>query len=92
MPYVPSSTFGRASLGANGAANKLFIVFLFSDPRRRTFLEGCGANSKQYDVLLSAVHKCLGASTPIATTVIAGDVGGRRLLPCLRQSVVARNR
>jgi len=31
-PYVPSSTFGRAKLGADGVANKLFIAFLFGDP------------------------------------------------------------
>jgi len=30
--YVLSTTFGRATLGANGVANKLFIAFLFSDP------------------------------------------------------------
>jgi hypothetical protein len=30
--YVPSTTFGRATLGADGVANKLFIAFLFSDP------------------------------------------------------------
>ena len=32
MPYVPSTTFGRVTLGAEGVANKLFIAFLFSDP------------------------------------------------------------
>jgi hypothetical protein len=31
-PYVLSSTFGRATLDADGVASKLFIVFLFSDP------------------------------------------------------------
>jgi hypothetical protein len=31
-PKVPSTTFGRAMLGANGVATKLFIAFLFSDP------------------------------------------------------------
>ena len=31
-PYVPSTTFGRATLGTNGVANKLFLAFLFSDP------------------------------------------------------------
>jgi hypothetical protein len=30
-PYVPSTTFGHATLGANGFATKLFIAFLFSD-------------------------------------------------------------
>ena len=30
--YVPFTTIGRATLGANGVANKLFIAFLFSDP------------------------------------------------------------
>ena len=31
-PYVLSTTFGRATLGANGVANTLFIAFLHSDP------------------------------------------------------------
>ena len=31
-PYVPSTTFGRTTLGANDVANKLFIAFVFSDP------------------------------------------------------------
>jgi hypothetical protein len=30
-PYDPSSTFGRATLGSKGVANKLFIEFLFPD-------------------------------------------------------------
>jgi hypothetical protein len=30
-PYVPSSTFGRAKLGADDVANKVFIVFLLSE-------------------------------------------------------------
>jgi len=30
--YVPSSTFERATLGANSVVNKLFLAFLFSDP------------------------------------------------------------
>jgi len=30
-PYVPSTTYGQATLGATGAPNKLFIAFLFSD-------------------------------------------------------------
>ena len=29
---VPSTKFGRATQGAEGVANKLFIAFLFSDP------------------------------------------------------------
>jgi len=31
-PYVCSTTFGRAKLGANNVSNKLFLAFLFSDP------------------------------------------------------------
>jgi len=31
-PCVPSTTFGRPTLGANGVANKLFLAFLFSKP------------------------------------------------------------
>jgi hypothetical protein len=31
-PYVCSTTFGRATLGASGVLSKLFLIFLFSDP------------------------------------------------------------
>ena len=31
MPYFCSTTFGCATLGANGIPNKLFLAFLFSD-------------------------------------------------------------
>jgi len=30
--YFSSTTFGRATIGANGVPNKLFLAFLFSDP------------------------------------------------------------
>ena len=30
-PYVPSTTYGHATVGADGVANKLFIAFQFSD-------------------------------------------------------------
>jgi hypothetical protein len=30
MPYVPKTSYGRASLGDDGEANKLFLTF-FSD-------------------------------------------------------------
>jgi len=31
MPYVLKPSYGRASLGDDGKANKLFLTFLFSD-------------------------------------------------------------
>ena len=31
MPFVPLSSFGRASLGKDGEANKLFLTCHFSD-------------------------------------------------------------
>jgi len=31
MPYVPKTSYGRASLGDDSEANKLFLTFLFSD-------------------------------------------------------------
>ena len=31
-PHFPSTTFGRATLGASGVTNKLFLAFLFSNP------------------------------------------------------------
>jgi hypothetical protein len=31
MLYVPRTSYGRASLGDDGEANKLFLTFLFSD-------------------------------------------------------------
>ena len=42
-PYVCSTTFGRATLGANGVPNKLFLAFLFSNPDAGVqFLKGAG--------------------------------------------------
>jgi hypothetical protein len=32
MSFVPAKTFRRATLGANGIANNLYLAFLFSDP------------------------------------------------------------
>jgi hypothetical protein len=31
MPFVPATTYGRATLGANGVANELFLACLFCD-------------------------------------------------------------
>jgi hypothetical protein len=31
MPFVPRSSFGRASLGKGGDANELFLTYLFID-------------------------------------------------------------
>jgi hypothetical protein len=31
MPFVPPSTFGRATLGDDDDANKLFLTYLFID-------------------------------------------------------------
>jgi hypothetical protein len=51
-PYVCSTTFGLAKLGANIVPNKLFLAFLFSNPDVVVqFLKDVGANSKQYGVL-----------------------------------------
>jgi hypothetical protein len=36
-PFVPATTNGRATLGADGVPNKLFIAFLFSDNAVSTF-------------------------------------------------------
>jgi hypothetical protein len=42
-PYVSSTTYGRATLGANVAPNKLFITFLFSgDDVRVQFFKDVG--------------------------------------------------
>jgi hypothetical protein len=30
-PYVPATTYGRPTHGANGVPNKLFLVFFFSE-------------------------------------------------------------
>jgi hypothetical protein len=51
-PYVPSTKFGRAMLGANGVANKLLFhrISVQQPRRRRPVLERCEANSKQYGV------------------------------------------
>ena len=31
MPFVPATTYGRATLDANGVANELFLAYLFCD-------------------------------------------------------------
>jgi len=31
MPYVPRTAYGRASLGGDGDANKLFLTYIYSD-------------------------------------------------------------
>jgi len=51
-PYVCSTTFGRATLGASVVPNKLFLAFLFSNPDIGVqFLKDVVANSKQYGAL-----------------------------------------
>jgi len=60
-PYVCSTTFGRATLGANGLPNKLIIAFLFSDSdfgviflkdleliRNRIMCRKCGSQMSWY--------------------------------------------
>jgi len=42
-PYVPKTSFQRHSLGFNGDANKLFLMFVFSDHAiRLQFLKDVG--------------------------------------------------
>jgi hypothetical protein len=81
-PYVPSTTFGCATLAANGVANKLFIAFLFSNPSigGPVFLKEVGLIPSSM-VCLSADHKCPGASTLIVRTVTDCCVKGLHLLP-----------
>ena len=47
-PYVPSTTFRRVTLGANGFVSRIPVQ---RPRRRRPLLERCAANSKQYGVL-----------------------------------------
>jgi hypothetical protein len=43
MHFVPRSSFGRASLGKDSDANKLFLMYLFSDMDLRIqFLKDVG--------------------------------------------------
>jgi hypothetical protein len=42
MAYVPATTFGRAAPGKDGAANELFLTFLFSDEVCVQFLKDVG--------------------------------------------------
>jgi len=80
-PYVCSTTFCRATLGANSISNKLLLAFLFSDP-------DVGVQSLKDVTLIrrvwcavSANHKCPGASILVVRTVTDDDVGGSHLLP-----------
>jgi hypothetical protein len=53
MPYVPPTSYGRAMLRADGAANKLFLAFLFANDVGVQFLKDVG-------LIRSAMvcHKC----------------------------------
>lgn len=83
-PYVPSTMFGCATLGANGVAIKLFISFLFSDPIVGVQLfKDIGLSTAVWPAL-SAGYKCPGASILIVRTITDGGIGGSYLLP--RQS------
>jgi hypothetical protein len=47
MPYVPKTSYGYASLGDDGEANKLFLTILFSNTSWHPVLEGRGIASQQ---------------------------------------------
>jgi hypothetical protein len=55
-PYVPSTTFGRATLGANGVANKLFIASLF---RARNMATLPSIPGRYYCKVIAIVHPFL---------------------------------
>ena len=79
-PYVPSATFGSATLGANGVANKLFLTFLFSNSEVGVqFLKDVG-------LIRSSVVCCkcrfqMSWCVNINVTVTDGNVGGSHILP-----------
>ena len=54
-PFVPSTTLGRAPLGANGVANKLVIASLFSDP----YVGVHSAPATRSDILHSDQKPCV---------------------------------
>jgi hypothetical protein len=94
-PCVPSATFGRPKLVANGVANKLFMTFLLSDPDfGLQFLKDVG--------LIQRNMVCCKCGSQMAWCVDTNrsdgyrwQCRGRHVLPCaprLRQSVVDRNR
>jgi len=79
-PIVPASTYGSATIDANGFVYKLFLAFRFSDTDVGCqFLTQLGLLRVPY-CAVSARTKCLGASPIIVTTVSDGHVGGSRLL------------
>jgi hypothetical protein len=79
-PCVCSTTFGRATLGANSVSNKLFLAFLFSNPDVRVQFLKYVALIRRVWCAVSADHKYPGAST-LAVRTVTDDVGGSHLLP-----------
>ena len=81
-PYVPSKTYGRATMGASGAPNKLFIVFLFrgDDVGVQFFLTMWDWIQREW-CAVNADHKCPGASTLVFRSFNDGDIWGPYLLP-----------
>jgi hypothetical protein len=81
MPFVPATTYGCATLGADGVASKLCLAFLFGNRYVRVqFLNMWGFFGALWCVV-TAVPKCPGASIILARTVSDGDVGESHLLP-----------
>jgi hypothetical protein len=71
---LPSTTYGRVTLGANGVPNKLFIAFMFSDHDVDVlFLKDVGLIPNNM-MAVSADNKCPGASTQVLKTVTDGVV------------------
>jgi hypothetical protein len=59
MPFVPATTYRRATLGANSAPNTLARRSI-----QRPVREGCGGPHSNQHSVLSADPKCPGASAP----------------------------
>jgi hypothetical protein len=79
-PYVPSTTFGCATLAANGVASKLSHSCSATPTSASSFLR-MWAYFQTVRCVVSAGHKCPGASTLIVRTVNDDGVRGLHLLP-----------
>lgn len=81
MPFVPATTYGHSTLGANSAANKLLLTVLFSDPYFGIqFLNDVGPHSNQHGVMKcgSKMSWCVDTIPPTIISVSFMCVLGHR--------------
>jgi len=80
MPFVPATTYWRATPYANGAANDLLLAYMFCNTNVGVhFMKDLGL--LRSSMVYCADPNCPGGSTLILRTVCDGHVGRSHLLP-----------